>query len=111
MPYTKVGVNKISDHNVTSPLIQGMVACQQCHTESAEWLKARSSPFRTAPLSLMLRAGYATAVAAKLFEVANQAQTDGKSIDQKLYDQAKDLYLDAFYRVNLHGRRELGGLP
>ena len=54
-------------------------------------------------VSLMHRAGYETAVAAKLFEVAHQAQKDGKQLDQKLYDQAKDLYLDAFYRVIFMG--------
>ena len=47
----------------------------------------------------MNRAGYATAVTAKLFEMAHKAQAEGKKIDQALYDQAKDLYLEAFYRV------------
>ena len=42
-------------------------------------------------------------MAAKLFELAHQAQKDGKQLDQKLYDQAKDLYLDAFYRVIFMG--------
>jgi nitrite reductase (cytochrome c-552) len=31
--------------------------------------------------------------------MVHQAQKDGKPIDQKLYDQAKDLYLEAIYRV------------
>ena len=48
MPYTRVGANKISDHDVIARLNR-MKACQQCHAETAEWLKARSSPSRTAP--------------------------------------------------------------
>ena len=51
----------------------------------------------------MNRSGYALAVAAKLFEMAHKAQADGKKIDKGLYDQAKDLYLEALYRVNYIG--------
>jgi len=99
MPYIRVGANKISEHDVTSPLKKEMKACQQCHTETAQWLKDRVYAHQDRTLSLMFRSGYATAVAAKLFEMTHQAQKDGKQIDQKLYDQAKDLYLEALYRV------------
>jgi nitrite reductase (cytochrome c-552) len=98
MPYIKVGANKISDHDVTSPLKTDMRACQQCHTETPEWLKNQVTAIQDRTVSTMLRAGYQTAVAAKLFEVAHKAQKDGKQIDQKLYDEAKDLYLEATYR-------------
>jgi nitrite reductase (cytochrome c-552) len=103
MPYMKVGVNKISDHDVTSPLKNGMVACQQCHAETPEWLKNRVTAIQDRTVSMLLRAGYNTAVAAKLFEMANKAKAEGKPIDQQLYDQAKDLYLEAFYRVVFMG--------
>jgi nitrite reductase (cytochrome c-552) len=99
MPYTKVGANKISEHDVMSPLKADMKACQQCHTESPEWLKNQVTVIQDRIVSLMFRSGYATAVAAKLFEMTHQAQKDGKQIDQKLYEQAKDLYLEALYRV------------
>ena len=97
------GSNKISNHNVGSPVWQGMTACAQCHAESADWLKAQVFAIQDRTTSLLNRAGYATAVATKLFEAANQAKTEGKNIDQKLYDQAKDLYLEAFYRINYIG--------
>jgi nitrite reductase (cytochrome c-552) len=100
MQYERVGVNKISNHNVGSPLWQGMVACQQCHAESAGWLKAQVIAIQDRTTTLLNRAGYATAVAAKLFEAANKAQAEGKNIDPNLYNQAKDLYLEAFYRFN-----------
>jgi nitrite reductase (cytochrome c-552) len=99
MPYTRVGANKISDHDVTSPLKTDMKACQQCHSESAQWLKDRVVATQDRTVSLMNRSGYALAVAAKLFEMAHKAQADGKQLDKGLYDQAKDLYLDALYRV------------
>ena len=109
MQYMRVGANKISNHNVGSPLSQGMVACQQCHAESTDWLKAQVIAIQDRTTSLLNRAGYATAVAAKLFEAANKAQTDGKTIDKALYDQAKDLYLEAFYRINYIGAENSAG--
>jgi nitrite reductase (cytochrome c-552) len=99
MPYTKVGANKISDHNVMSPLKNDMRACQQCHTETPQWLTDQVVAIQDRTVSLMNRAGYAAAVTAKLFEIAHKAQEGGKTIDKALYDQAKDLYLESFYRV------------
>ena len=55
-----------------SPLKQDMMACQQCHTETAEWLKDQVIAIQDRTISLMNRAGYATAVAAKLFESGPQ---------------------------------------
>jgi len=109
MQYTRVGVNKISNHNVGSPLWQGLAACQQCHAESADWLKAQVLAIQDRTTSLLNRAGYASAVAAKLFEAANKAKTEGKNIDPKLYDQAKDLYFEAFYRINYIGAENSQG--
>jgi nitrite reductase (cytochrome c-552) len=99
MPYTRVGANKISDHNVMSPLKNEMKSCQQCHTESPTWLSEQVWAIQERTVSLMNRAGYGTAVAAKLFEMAHKAQAEGKTLDQNLYDRAKDLYLEALYRV------------
>ena len=109
MQYMRVGANKISNHNVGSPLWQGMVACQQCHAESADWLKAQVIAIQDRTTSLLNRAGYANAVAAKLFEAVHKAQADGKNIDKALYDQAKDLYLEAFYRLNFIGAENSAG--
>lgn len=109
MQYMRVGVNKISNHDVGSPLAQGMVACQQCHAETAQWLKDRVLAIQDRTTSLLNRAGYATAVAAKLFEIAHQAQANGKSVNQDLYNQAKDLYAEAFYRINYIGAENSAG--
>ena len=99
MPYIRVGANKISDHDIMSPLKNDLKACQQCHSESPEWLRNQVLAIQDRTVSLMNRAGYAAAVTAKLFEMAHKAQAEGKKIDQSLYDQAKDLYLEAMYRV------------
>ncbi len=98
MPYTKVGVYKVSDHRVMSPLKADLRACGQCHAESTDWLKQRVISIQDRTVSLMLRAGYGTATAAKLFEAAHAAQAKGAQLDRQLYEQAKDYYEEAFYR-------------
>ena len=103
MPYTKVGSQKASDHRIMSPLKNDMKACQQCHTETPDWLKAQVFAIQDRAASLFIRSGYATATVAKLFEMTHKAQAEGKAIDQALYDQAKDQYLEAFYRVLFFG--------
>lgn len=98
MPYTNVGVNKVSDHRVMSPLKNDLKACTQCHTESVAWLKEQVTTIQDRTVSMMNRSGYATATVAKLFEMAHKAQAEGKDIDKNLYGQAKDYYEEAFYR-------------
>jgi nitrite reductase (cytochrome c-552) len=75
----------------------------QCHSESKEWLQEQVFAIQDRVVSLMLRSGYATAVVAKLFEKAHEAQAAGKTIDKALYDKAKDFYEEAFYRTNFVG--------
>jgi nitrite reductase (cytochrome c-552) len=103
MPYTKVGSQKASDHRIMSPLKNDMKACQQCHTETPEWLKAQVFAIQDRAASIFIRSGYATATVAKLFEMTHKAQAEGKVIDPALYDQAKDHYMEAFYRVLFFG--------
>jgi len=98
MPYTKVGSQKASDHRIMSPLKNDLKACQQCHTESPEWLREQVFAIQDRAASLYIRSGYATATVAKLFEMAHKAQEQGKTIDQDLYAKAKDHYEEAFYR-------------
>jgi nitrite reductase (cytochrome c-552) len=99
MPYTKVGSYKLSDHRVTSPLKNDLKACMQCHSETTEWLREQVIAIQDRTVSLMIRAGYATATAAKLIEKVHEAQAAGKNIDMTLYEKAKDYYLEAFYRT------------
>ena len=103
MPYTRVGSQKASNHRIMSPLKDDMKACQQCHTETPDWLKAQVFAIQDRAASLFIRSGYATATVAKLFEMTHKAQAEGKAFDQSLYDQAKDQYLEAFYRVLFFG--------
>jgi nitrite reductase (cytochrome c-552) len=103
MPYTKIGAYKVSNHRVVSPLKTDLRACMQCHSETAEWLRAQVEAIQDRTVSLMLRSGYATAAVAKLLEKTHSAQEAGKTIDKALYDKAKDYYMEAFLRLNFVG--------
>ncbi len=99
MPYKLFGYVKASEHNVMSPLKNDMRPCIQCHTQSSDWLKDRVVKTQQRTIGLINRAGYATAVVAKLFEMANNEQLKGKTMEVALYDQAKEFYTEAFYRI------------
>lgn len=103
MPYQVVGSFKISDHNIMSPLKNDMKACLKCHPHSADRLKEQVITIQDRTASLLGRAGYATAVTARLFELAHREQAAGRIIDKALYDRAKDFYLEAFYRTGYMG--------
>jgi nitrite reductase (cytochrome c-552) len=98
MPYTVAGVHKVSNHRVMSPIDADMRACKQCHAESPGWLRDRVFSIQDRTVSMMIRAGYATATSAKLIEAAHRAVAEGKTIDPDLYNQAKEFYEEAFYR-------------
>jgi len=99
MFYKKVGGFKVSEHRIMSPLKNDMKGCLQCHSETPEWLREQVIGIQDRTISLLLRAGYQTAVTAKLFEFANKAQEKGEKLDQVLYNKAKNLYTEALYRV------------
>ena len=99
MPYRRSGSYKISDHDVTSPLKADLRACAQCHTESATWLKDQVFATQDRTVSLLSRAGYAAASAAKLIEIANTRRDAGAAVDPGLYEAAKGAYLQAFLRL------------
>ncbi len=99
MPYTRVGSYKISDHDVTSPLKANLKACIQCHTESADWLEKQVLTIQDRIASLIIRAGYATATDAILFEMLHNEQKKGWKPPQTLYEKSKYLYKNAFLRL------------
>ena len=99
MPYKRVGSYKVSDHNVTSPLKDDLNSCSQCHTEKASWLKDQVKTIQDRTASMVIRAGYAAATTAKLFELVHAKQNQGLSVDKQLYDRAVYFYKNAFLRV------------
>lgn len=109
MPYTKVGTKKVSDHRIMSPLKNDLRACAQCHAQSPDALRKQVYAIQDRTTSQFIRAGYATAGVAKLFEMANKAQTNGTRLDQQLYNSAREAYEQAFYRLVFIGAENSAG--
>ncbi len=103
MPYKLVEGSKISDHNIMSPLKNGLRACRFCHLQPVDQLKKEVLLIQDRTMSLLLRAGYQTARVAKLFELLHKEQAKGKTFDKGLYRKAKSFYEEAFYRVVFMG--------
>jgi nitrite reductase (cytochrome c-552) len=99
MPYRRSGSVKISDHNVMSPLKDDCFACGKCHPDQAAPLRDQVVEIQKSTLSLINRAGYACAAAAKLFETANSARAAGKTLNAARIAKAEDFYIEAIYRT------------
>ncbi len=87
MPYEKVGKNKISSHQWTSPLKTLERSCGACHRNGSDWLKARVTFIQTKTFDLLLKAETASNAAHKA--VAKAIATPGA--DPNLVKQAQDL--------------------
>ena len=99
MAYTIVGGVKTANHNIMSPLKNGMTACVTCHPENMGDLRAQVLEIQDRNVSMLIDTGYAIAADAKLFEMVNsQVATQTAEIKPR-YDQAKAYYEEAFYRV------------
>lgn len=59
MPYQRVGMMKVSDHDVRSPMSQINRACQQCHHVPEEELRERVESIQSKTVAMTDRAGEA----------------------------------------------------
>ena len=109
MPSTGPDGEKVSDHRIMSPLKNDLKACRQCHAETPDELREKIYAIQDRVMSQFIRAGYATATVAKLFEMGNRAEAGGRLLDKKLYDTARDHYEEAFYRVVFIGAENSTG--
>lgn len=109
MPTVTRDGQKISDHRIMSPLKNDLIACAACHSETPQVLRDKIFAIQDNTMIEYLKAGYATATDAKLFEMANKAEASGKKIDKALYAQAKEQYEQAFYRLIFIGAENSNG--
>lgn len=56
MPYTRVGSQKVSDHDVRSPLLNINRACQTCHKWSEDGLRSRAEAIQERTFTMRNRA-------------------------------------------------------
>jgi nitrite reductase (cytochrome c-552) len=103
MPDVTVNHETVPDHNLMSPLKQDMKACQRCHYDTADELRAKVIAIQDANLASLIDAGYRTATVAKLIELANESLETGSAAVKPRYDEAAGHYRQAFYRVVFMG--------
>lgn len=101
MPYEVQGPSKVTNHRIQSPLKADLRACIQCHPEPASVLKDQVIALQDRTVSVMLKAGYACATDARLFQLVNEKRKvkDPNTYGDPLYAAARDAYRQAFYRV------------
>jgi nitrite reductase (cytochrome c-552) len=95
MPYGRDGATKVSDHWVRSPLLNINRACQPCHKQSEDEIKARVDLIQTRNFELLQRGGVAIT---GLMDAVVAAKKDGATPEQ--LNQALELQRKAQWRLD-----------
>jgi nitrite reductase (cytochrome c-552) len=95
MPYARDGATKISDHWVRSPLLNINRACQTCHKQSEDEIKARVDLIQQRNFDLLQRGGKAIVA---LIDAIAAAKKDGATPEQ--LKEALELQRTAQWRLD-----------
>lgn len=109
MPIMVSNSEELTDHRIMSPLKGSMSTCAACHSETPQQLRQKVIAMQDRFIDRYLKAGYAVAADAKLFEMANKAKAAGKPVDTDLYNLAREHYEQAFYRLIFLGAENSTG--
>jgi nitrite reductase (cytochrome c-552) len=95
MPYARDGATKVSDHWVRSPLLNISRACQTCHKQSEDEIKARVDLIQTRNFELLQRGGVAIV---SLIDAVVAAKKEGATPEQ--LNAALELQRQAQWRLD-----------
>jgi nitrite reductase (cytochrome c-552) len=95
MPYARDGATKVSDHWVRSPLLNINRACQPCHKQAEDEIKARVDLIQTRNFELLQRGGVAITA---LMDAVLAARKDGATPEQ--LNPALELQRKAQWRLD-----------
>jgi nitrite reductase (cytochrome c-552) len=95
MPYARDGATKVSDHWVRSPLLNVNRACQTCHKQSEDEIKARVDLIQSRNFELLQRGGAAITA---LMDAVLAAKKDGATPEQ--LNDALELQRKAQWRLD-----------
>ena len=95
MPYGRDGATKVSDHWVRSPLLNVNRACQPCHKQAEEEIKARVDLIQQRNFDLMQRGGVAITA---LMDAVLAAKKEGATPEQ--LNSALELQRKAQWRLD-----------
>jgi nitrite reductase (cytochrome c-552) len=89
MPYQRDGATKVSDHWVRSPLLNINRACQTCHKQSEEEIKARIDQIQQRNFDLLQRGGVAITALIESIKAAKVAGATPEQLNAALELQRK----------------------
>jgi nitrite reductase (cytochrome c-552) len=89
MPYARDGATKVSDHWVRSPLLNVSRACQPCHKQSEDEIKARVDLIQTRNFDLLQRGGVAITALMDAIVAARKEGATGAQLNAALELQRK----------------------
>ena len=89
MPYMRDGATKVSDHWVRSPLLNINRACQTCHKQSEDEIKARVDQIQQRNFELMQRGGAAIMALIDTIKAAKAAGATPEQLSAALELQRK----------------------
>jgi nitrite reductase (cytochrome c-552) len=89
MPYMRDGATKVSDHWVRSPLLNINRACQTCHKQSEDEIKARVDQIQQRNYDLMQRGGAAITTLIDTIRDAKKAGATPEQLNPALELQRK----------------------
>jgi nitrite reductase (cytochrome c-552) len=104
MPYTRVGAQKVSDHQVRSPLLNVNRACQTCHKVSETELVARAEGNQQRVVDLRSRAMDALVELIADIEAAKAAGAgDAELAEARSWQRRGQFYVDFVESENSNG--------
>jgi nitrite reductase (cytochrome c-552) len=89
MPYQRVGALKVSDHWVRSPLLNVNRACQPCHKQAEDEIKARVDLIQSRNFDLLQRGGVAITALMDSIVAAKKAGATPEQLNAALELQRK----------------------
>ncbi|MFN0158906.1 MAG: ammonia-forming cytochrome c nitrite reductase subunit c552, partial [Bacteroidota bacterium] len=95
MPYKRDGAVKISDHHIRSPILNISRACQNCHPQPEDEMKARVEMIQDRTRKLMDRSEQALL---QLYDEMNRAMARG--VTDKALEPARSLQRKAQFRFD-----------
>ncbi len=104
MPYMRDGATKVSDHWVRSPLLNINRACQTCHRQPEEEIKARVDAIQQRNFELLQRGGEALMDLLDAVQEARRAgATDAQLADALELQRKAQWHLDFIAAENSMG--------
>lgn len=107
MPYTRKGAQKLTEHNIGSPLNNLNASCKACHTQSEEYLRTQVLNIQNSVASMQRSAEYA--IVSLIEDIVKVREAMGKMPKYQSDGQADDAKISAAIKpvLELHRKSQM----